>query len=476
MTWLRRLPLRARLTAAFTAVMSLLLAGISLSIYWSISSALLDEIDSGLRFRAAATASTSPGASIETPNPDLQERGEAFDQLVTSKGHVLRSSPGLPRTPVLRSKTLLGVRGPTFFERRVPGVVVPARLLVVRLPGPSTPEFLVVGTTMADRTDALGQLSIVLLAVEPFAIALASLAGWWVAGLALRPVERMRRQASAITASGLDRRLDLPVARDGLRRLATTLNDMLERLDTAAARDHRFLERASHELRTPLTALKAELDVASTGPRTVESLSAALESAREETDHLTRLANDLLVLARTRNGRLPVRREHRPLREFVETATAAHRSRATHHGLTLVVTAPETEVHIDPMRLRQALDNLLDNAFRHSSVGQEVRITAQVDDSILRLSVEDQGPGFAHDGEQPAPLEGKDANTFGSGGLGLRIARTVAVSHGGDLHTSNKPAGGALAVLTVARALPRELTTVAGVADDWSEPVPMTGE
>jgi signal transduction histidine kinase len=141
-----------------------------------------------------------------------------------------------------------------------------ARLLALPVRGTSRDEVLIVGTTMADRADALAHLMGVYTVTGPVAIVVASLAGWLVAGLGLRPVERMRRQASAITASGLDHRLDLPAARDELHRLGITLNRMLDRLEASAHHDRRFLERASHELRTPLTALKAELDVAASGP------------------------------------------------------------------------------------------------------------------------------------------------------------------------------------------------------------------
>jgi signal transduction histidine kinase len=452
-TWLRSVSTRARLTLGFAAVMTLLLTGIAASIYSAMSTALLDEIDSGLRFRAAATASSSPGAAVETVNPALEERGEAFDQLLTSDGRVLRSSPGLPTTSLLSSAELHGVRGPTFLERRVPGVVGPARLLALALPGSPRGEVLVVGTTLADRTDALRHLRLILFIAQPIAVVVASLAGWLVAGLALRPVERMRRQADAITASGLDRRLDLPLARDGIRSLATTLNDLLGRLDTATRRDRLFLERASHELRTPLTALKAELEVASSGPRTVAAMSQALDGAREETDRLVRLANDLLVLARTRGGRLPLRREHVDLRQLLVTAAAGHQARAANHGIEIAVScASETSVHLDPMRARQSIDNLLDNSLRHASAGQTISLTGSLVDDTCTVSVVDNGAGFADVPALEEQLSATAADELGPGGLGLRIARAVAVSHGGDLLLRNRPEGGAMVSLTFERA------------------------
>jgi two-component system OmpR family sensor kinase len=451
MTWLNRLPIRARITVAFAAVMALLLLAISVSVYWSMSAALLDELDSGLRFRAAATASQTPYATIEPPNSNLEERGEAFDQLLTANGRVLRTSGGIGPAPLLDRPTLGGLRRPTFFERRLAGVQDTARLLALPVGGASTHQVLIVGTTMADRTDALAHLVMVYAIAGPIAIVVASLAGWFVAGLGLRPVERMRHQASAITASGLDHRLELPEARDELHRLGVTLNGMLDRLETAAHHDRRFLENASHELRTPLTALKAELDIATSGPRDAALLSAAIASAIEEVDRLIRLANDLLALARIKDGRMPIARETCGLRVLLDRAASASRGRARHHHITITVQAPAISVRVDTMRVRQALDNLIDNALRITPDGGTITVTAHAIADSIKIAVRDSGPGFSSL-PKTRDLLAADNTTLHHGGLGLRIARTVAVSHGGELEIDNHHTEGAIVTLILADA------------------------
>jgi two-component system OmpR family sensor kinase len=255
------------------------------------------------------------------------------------------------------------------------------------------------------------------------------LAGWIVAGFALHPMERMRQQASAITASGLDHRLTVPAARDELQRLARTLNDMLERLDQSLVRERAFLERASHELRTPLAALRAEVDLSLRRQRSAEELTAALRSVSQETDRLARLAEDLLVLARADDGRLPLHRQDVSLRETLESAAAMFVARAGELDVTLAVAAPETTLHVDPLRLRQALVNLLDNALRHTPRAGTVRLTATVSDAQARIVVSDTGPGFVYDGDAV--------------GLGLRIVHAVAASHRGTVRIWRKNDGGA---------------------------------
>lgn len=441
MTWLARLPIRARITAAFAVVMAVLLFGLGLALYLAMSAALLDEIDTGLRFRAAALAPVPPRAVVEAPNPALEEPLESFDQLLRPDGTVLRSTPGLPQTSLLPAATVQGLRGPTFFQQHVAGVEAEARLLAVPLTNSGSGRVLVVGTTMADRSDALRQLLLVIAVGGPIAVGLASFAGWLVAGWAMRPVERIRQEALAITASGLDRRLELPRSQDELHRLTVTLNGMLQRLDEALTSERRFLQQASHELRTPLTALKAELDLARSAPRSPAELSAALASAAEETQRLARLADDLLALARAHDGRLPVRREDVSVAELTHAAADLFESHARQHGKWIEVDVPAGRVKVDPMRFRQALDNLLDNALRHTTAGTAVHIDAEIRGDTLLLKVSDSGPGFAQ------------LNDAGRDGLGLRIADAVAVSHGGSLELANSSTGGAVVTMSFAGVL-----------------------
>ncbi|MBV9485976.1 MAG: HAMP domain-containing protein, partial [Frankiaceae bacterium] len=358
--------------------------------------------------------------------------------LLGADGTVLRATPGLPAAPLLTVAEVRDLDAPRFFTKAVPGVQGQARLLAVPLHHTDSGKVLIVGETAVDRRDALDQLLVVLAVGGPIAVGVASYAGWRVAGWAMRPVARIQHEASAITASGLDRRIELPPAQDELYRLTETLNDMLARLDDALSSERRFLQQASHELRTPLAALKAELDLARSAPRSAAELTAAVASAAEETDRLARLADDLLALARAHDGRLPVRREMVDLRELVHASVDLFAARAGERDQRIEADVPPTLAFLDPMRVRQALDNVLDNALRHTRAGVTVQLSGEVHGPDLVLTVTDSGPGFDQlvDGHQ--------------GGLGLRIAEAVAVSHGGRLDRSNAAAGGAVVRMTFA--------------------------
>jgi signal transduction histidine kinase len=259
----------------------------------------------------------------------------------------------------------------------------------------------------------------------------------------------MRVEAAAISGQDPDRRLPVPPAGDELARLATTLNGMLDRLQEAMARERRFVDDASHELRTPLGVLKAELDVTLARARTAEELEDALRRASAETDRLSALADDLLVLARSQGGRLPLRRAEASPAEVVREACRARARIAQAASVTLDDDVPEGPVRIDAVRCRQAIENLLDNAIRHSPQGGVVRISGERSDHRLRIAVADAGPGFPAAFLEGAfePFARADRDREGAG-LGLAIARAVAEAHGGTAAAENLPGGGAQVVLT----------------------------
>jgi signal transduction histidine kinase len=314
--------------------------------------------------------------------------------------------------------------------------------------------FVVTGSAMDQASHTLASLRLLLVTGGPAALALACLAAWLLAGAALRPIERMRREAAAISVSEPGRQLPVPAANDEVARLGRTLNSLLIRLAEAAEREQRLLDDASHELRTPLSILKAELDLTLSRDRQPAELEAALRSASEETDRLARLADDLLVLSRSRAAGLRIHRMPTPLRDLLGRACAGHQTRVREHGARIEWEAPEVDIPADPMRLRQALDNMLDNAIRHGQdTGGLIRVEAAVSGGVATIVTENSGPGFAA-GLLPRAFEpfvrGHENQAAGYGaGLGLAIVRAVAQAHGGTATAANVP-GGARVTMTVA--------------------------
>jgi signal transduction histidine kinase len=336
---------------------------------------------------------------------------------------------------------------PTFFELEegtVPGIEGRARLLATPVDTEGGELIAVVGSSLGDRDEALTNLATLMLIGGPVALLVASLAGYWVAGTALRPVEAMRRRAAEISASEPDERLPLPAAKDELRRLGETLNQMLGRLEAALERERRFVDDASHELRTPLTLHKTELELALRYATDEEELRAAIASAGEEIDRLIQLAEDLLVVARSEQGELTVAREDVPVGELLGTVGERFRARVEQSKRPLLVDGGDGTVRGDRLRLEQALTSMVDNALRYSD--GEVRLWARRNGSRVELHVSDDGPGFPPDFIDRAFdrfSRADAARARGGTGLGLAIVDTIARAHGGRGAAANTPEGGA---------------------------------
>jgi signal transduction histidine kinase len=313
--------------------------------------------------------------------------------------------------------------------------------------------FVVVGTSVTQIGQTLAGLRLLMVAGDPAALALASLAAWFLAGAALRPVERMRQEAAAISVSDPGRRLPPSGADDEISKLGKTLNSLLDRLEGALDFERRLLDNASHELRTPLGILKAELDLALSRARTPAELEAALRSASEETDRLACLAQDLLVLSRAGDGGIRMHRTSTSLGDLIQEACAGHRARADQHGSRIECRAEVIDVMVDPMRLRQAMDNLLDNAIRHSDGDGPILVDAAVSGGVATIAVRDFGSGFPADvlprAFEPFVRGVRDTGWQDGAGLGLAIVRAIAQAHGGTATAENVP-GGARVTMTLA--------------------------
>jgi two-component system, OmpR family, sensor kinase len=279
-------------------------------------------------------------------------------------------------------------------------------------------NLIVVGRSLEERDEVLAGLIAAFAVGGPIAVVLASLLGYVLAGSGLRPVEAMRRRAADLS---LDERLPLPLARDELRRLGETLNEMLDRLQRSFERERQFTADAGHELRTPIAVIRTEIENAI---RAGDD-SPALRAALEECDHVAQLAEDLMVVARTGDERLPLHTETVAVRELLEGV----RERFAGRGGPIHVEADERlRITADPLRLRQALGNLVDNALRHGR--GDVTIAAR--DTVIEVT--DQGPGFPPDVADRAFerfVRGDAARTRSGTGLGLSIVRAIAEAHGG---------------------------------------------
>ena len=437
-----RVPVRVRLTLFFALVMAVVLAGAGALVYQRMSKTLNDAVEENLFARAddvtaLIRAREARGSALTAPaGKRLSDTEDTFAQVVTRHGTIIDATPGTRRARVLTAAELArAARSVQVLpERLVPGVEGKAKVLARPLETRRRHLVVVVGFSTKDREDTLRGLVRAFSIGGPLALLLASAAGYLLAANALRPVETMRRRAERIRGAALHERLPLSLADDELRRLGLTLNAMLARLELALERERSFVADASHELRTPLAILKAELELALRSGRSVDELRDALQSAAEETDRLTQLAEDLLVIARADQGQLPVSRQDVPVAEVLEGARRRFLARAEAAGRAIVIDAPEELVApLDSLRVEQAIGNLLDNALRYGD--GDIRIVAERHGDEIVLTVADGGAGFP-DGFADQAFErftrADSARSRGGAGLGLSIVRAIARAHGGD--------------------------------------------
>jgi signal transduction histidine kinase len=428
--------------------MTLVSLAVASFVYVQVRSDLRSEVDMGLRARAQALIAGGnlvPG--LPQTSGHLADNDESFAQVLSGDGRILAATRSVARAPLLRPTELRHDR-PWLTDRRPQGLET-ARLLEVPATVRGARVYLVVGATLSDTREALTRLLVLFAIALPVALLASSLIGWLLAGAALRPVRRMSAEAAAITDADPSRRLAVPTGDRGLAVLATTVNATFDRLQTAIRRERTFAANASHELRTPLTILKAEVDTALSAHRSPHELREALESAASEIRHLIAIAEGLLVIARTVEGRMPVERAPTPLAGLVGERVEAFSGMARERDVELAVRAGDEIVELDPTRVRQAIDNLLDNAVRHCAAGGSVTVTATAAAGTVSITVQDSGPGFSDAALAAAfqPFNRTDNRSSGAG-LGLALARAIAEAHGGRAEAWNVPAGGAAVTLT----------------------------
>ena len=429
-----RLPIRVRLTLGFAAAMAVVLAAVGLFVYQRVARELLGTVDQTLVGQAKEESSAGRVDTDTGSGPTLAQRFDAHGRMRTSQPH------GQP--PLVGSQVLAeAAGGQVWLNTQLPGRRGEWRVLAQ--PAVSGTGVAVLARSLVPRDESLDHLRHELLIFLPLALLAASLGGYALAAGALRPVEDLRRRAESVTP-GEPSKLPVPPARDEVSRLAVTLNDMLTRLQTAVEHERRFVADASHELRTPLALLRTELDLALRRPRSREELESALRSAAEETQRLSRLADDLLLIARADEGSLPIRLEVVEASDLLADAAVRFSSRAGRLGRELHVEDTSLRVEADPLRVGQALVNLVDNALTHGA--GTIELAAEERDGVVELHVRDGGSGFPDDFRARAFdrfSRADEARSRGGSGLGLSIVELVARAHGGSAGLENARSGGA---------------------------------
>ena len=461
---------RARLTlvyvGAFLPVAALAVVG-----FWLVFASLeYGSIDASLGAQAQViTASLADqGGRVDPstldPLPAETHGGIAVDAvLVDGRGRVLDHSEQVrdPGVYAAVRADALASGSPVHETRTVGGVA--RRLLVQRIDFGGQSGVLVLARSVEELRETLLLVAVLLaIAVAALVVGAAGL-GYWLAGRALSPVGVMAATARDISEHDLHRRIDLALpSGDELGELAATFNSMLSRLETAFESLQRFTADAAHELRAPLALMRTQVEVTLRRERTPGEYRASHRALLVEVEQLSRTAEQLLLLARADAGVLQLHPQDLDLPDLLEGIVDRWRPTALDRGLLLESELPlEGEVQADPELLRRLLDNLLDNALRHTPAGGSVRLSATTDGRDWRISVEDTGPGIAPElrprlFERFARADPARGRETGGAGLGLSLCVAIAGAHGGAIALDDAPAGARFVVLLPAGGRRRE--------------------
>ena len=449
---MRRWPIRIRLTAAFTAVMALVLLAVGTLTVAHTKESLDEAITESLSYRLDNLRSIAVAAepSLAGGNPDTAQ------QIIASDGHVLAATPNLAGQTALSPSELDVARREQLVadHSRLGNLEGPVRVAAGPAPGG---RLVVAAQSLADRDAAVADLRNELLTGFPIVLLAAALGAYLLAAAALRPVERMRARAASISATDAHARLPIPPARDEIHHLGTTFNDLLQRLQDALERERQFVSDAGHELRTPLSLLTTELELALRRPRSNPELVAAMRSALDETARLSRLARDLLTVADTST---PAQQPTLDLR--IQLVAIGERYRHS-LGDQLDIDCPAGQyIHADPADFDRIIGNLIDNAIQHGATPITIHVQHVGADGV-EIRVADHGPGFP-DGFLPHAFDrfsrADTARTTGGTGLGLAIVDTLTQRNHGAVTAHNRPAGGAEITIRLAAESAQPAQTV----------------
>jgi heavy metal sensor kinase len=446
---------RVRLTLWYAGVLALSLIAFAIAIYYAAGNIFHERQDESLR----STAQTVASAYVEEFGEahSVSKAGEVvlaeitfpnrYVQLTDNAGNTIATSENLAGSSIaIPAAVLADARARGFSHATVSGL----RVTVVPLSSDQTLGYAVVAEPLSVIEDGLRELRRDLFAGVFLVLLLASAGGYFLARKSLAPIASMNSQTQRISAENLSARLDVTNSRDELGRLATTINDLLARLENSFKEQQRFIADASHELRTPLAVLRGETEVALGKTRTIEEYEQSLSLIQDEAERLSRIVEDLFILARQPiNTRAALSKERLSLNDAIRDCARAAQVLAFRKGVRLKLEkdSPSIALNGDEELIRRMILNLLDNAVKYTPAGGEISLALARQNGSAEIVVRDTGIGIP-EAAQPRVfdrfyrVDKARARAMGGAGLGLSIAQWIVEVHGGAIKLASTPGQG----------------------------------
>ncbi|HTP10902.1 MAG TPA: ATP-binding protein, partial [Anaerolineae bacterium] len=396
------------------------------------------------------------GPNGDTHPPGLITQSNLSARVINAQGQIIAANGLLTSAPLDAALLTQAAQRGGLLQTMIVTDSIQARVYILPLERDGQAMgYIEVAEALSVTEATLRSLTLILFGAVPITLALAAFGSWFIADRALHPIDAITRQAQAIGEQDLHRRLNLDLPDDEVGRLARTFDAMLDRLHAAFQRERQFTADASHELRTPLTVIKTNIGVTLNRPRSAEQYQTALTEVEEEVDRLTRLTNDLLLLARADSGQPIASTREIDLVPIAQDVADGLRPLAEAKNLTLNFTSSErAKVHGNSDQLHRLCYNLIENAIKYTSRGSvSVKVAPSADRRVL-LAVEDTGPGIAaehlpHLFERFYRVDAARSREAGGSGLGLAIAHSIVTSHGGTIDVKSDFGHGTIVTVTL---------------------------
>jgi len=437
--------IRTRLTIWYLVVMVVLLLLFSTLAYFIPARRLYQNLDNSLQARAFQLKAT--GFSSAQPNELLLS--------FNSSGNLIQEFGPVIDVPSIAPLVKQAQIGEDVFLTTETSDKQGVRLYATSIRVPFNDQIvIVVGQLTSGVTGPLAAFRFVLIIAGVIVVVMAGIGGLFLASRVLRPVEQITKTAQEIGEGDLSRRIDVKT-NDELGKLASTLNEMIGRLEEAFNRQRQFTADASHELRTPLAIMQAEATLALSKERTEDDYRKSLETISQESSYMSSVIGKLLFLARSDAGKEQLTFENVDIKNLIVELSTNIEALAQDKSIKFTVDAQESLiVNGDKVKLRQLFINILENAIRYTPNDGNISVSAVKKDENALVAISDTGIGIPpehlpHIFERFYRVDKARSRAEGGVGLGLAIAKYIAESHGGKIKLESQIGKGTTFRITI---------------------------
>ncbi|TDX52391.1 sensor histidine kinase [Orenia marismortui] len=441
--------IKVRLTLWYIIILSLVLIVFSTLLYWSMEDYIINRVKNQLEIQAKKVLKEASKEESEDNSPYLVQLEVELEEIVF-KGTI----------SAFYNQSGELIMGDS--DEVIPKVISPAESkFLIELEKKGTDDDFVVVTvaaknkqgtigylrlarSLADEAATLNKLITILILGIPLTLLLAISGGYFLAYKALKPIDQISRTAQAISHSNLSKRIIAKNNDDETGRLIATLNDLLDRLEEAFSREKRFTSDASHELRTPIAIIRAHAEENLKEGRSVEECQHALKIIQKQTDYMSHLVGQLLLLARSDTKQLSIEKENLNLTELIEIVVEEMQELALRKNIDIAMDIEDDlAIYGDQSMLTQLLINFLDNAIKYTPSGGNVYIRAKAQNNQIEIEIKDTGIGISKEDQAYIfdrfyRVDKSRSRASGGSGLGLSICQWIIKLHKGNIEIESE--------------------------------------